>query len=277
MNLYEETQMLLRQYNLRAKKKFGQNFLINREIIEQIISKSEISKDDVVLEIGPGLGTLTKELLKSAKKVIAVELDEDMVSILHNRFNDPNLEIINEDILKLDLHDITSKYGRIKVVANLPYYITTPIIMKLLEDNVDISSITVMVQKEVGERLCGSLKDKNNGAITFSIKYYADSKIIISVPKDNFLPVPEVDSVVIKLELLDKPRVEVKDKEVFFGIIKSAFSQRRKTINNSLASGIYTKEQIINCLNNLGINPMLRAENLSIQDYADISNYLENN
>ena len=236
MNLYDETLMLLNQYNLRAKKKFGQNFLINKEIIDEIISKSEITKDDVVLEIGPGLGTLTKELVKNAKKVIAVELDQDMVDILNNRFSDSNLEIINDDILKVDINEITKKYGKIKVVANLPYYITTPIIMKLLENRYEIKSITVMVQKEVGERLCGNSGNKEYGAITISVEYYSDAHIIIDVPKDNFLPSPEVDSVVIKLDLLDKPRVEVKNEKKFFNLVKAGFSQRRKTINNSLSS-----------------------------------------
>ncbi len=236
MNLYEETQMLLNQYGLRAKKKYGQNFLINQEIIDEIVEKAQISNNDVVLEIGPGLGTLTKALVKKAKRVLAVELDEDMVSILKDRFLEDNLEIINEDILKINNNDITEKYGKIKVVANLPYYITTPIIMKLLEGEYNISSIVVMVQKEVGERICSNGNSRETGAITMSVDYYANARIIIDVPKDNFLPPPEVDSVVIKLDILDKPSVELKNKDRFFRLIKTAFSQRRKTILNSLSS-----------------------------------------
>ncbi len=274
MNLYEETQMLLNQYGLKAKKKFGQNFLINEEIINQIIEKSEVTKNDTVLEIGPGLGTLTKHLIKSAKRVLAVELDEDMCDVLQSRFNDENLEIINEDILKLDLNEYTKKYGSLKVVANLPYYITTPIIMKLLESEYDISSITVMVQKEVGERICSTSQDRENSSITISINYYAKPKIIIDVPKENFLPSPEVDSCVIKLDVLDKPPVDVKDREKFFKIIKSAFSQRRKTILNSLSSGGYEKPHVLEVLNKLGLDEKLRAEDLDINDYANISNLL---
>ncbi len=272
MNLYEETRMLLNQYGLNAKKKFGQNFLINKDIIDQIIEKSGITKQDVVLEIGPGLGTLTKELVKNAKQVIAVELDEDMCDVLNSRFNDENLQVVNDDILKVDLNEYTKKYGSIKVVANLPYYITTPIIMKLLESNYDISSITVMVQKEVGERICSTSNDRENSAITISINYYAKPQIIIDVPKDNFFPAPDVDSCVIKLDVLKEPPVEVKDKAVFFKLIKSAFSQRRKTILNSLSSAGYSKEQVNIVLDKLSIDSKYRAEDLSIDDYANITN-----
>ena len=274
MNLYEETRMLLNQYGLKAKKKFGQNFLINKDIIDSIIEKSGISKNDVVLEIGPGLGTLTKELLIHSKRVIAVELDSDMCDILQNRFDNDNLEIVNEDILKLDLNEYIDKYGSLKVVANLPYYITTPIIMKLLESNYKIDSITVMVQKEVGERICSTSDDRENSSITISINYYAKPSIIIDVPKDNFFPSPEVDSCVIKLDILDNPPVNVKDKNKFFALIKLAFSQRRKTILNSLSSGAYNKEQIGIVLEKLGLDPKLRAEDLSIEDFANITNEL---
>jgi 16S rRNA (adenine1518-N6/adenine1519-N6)-dimethyltransferase len=266
--------MLLNQYNLKAKKKFGQNFLVNQEIIDDIINKAEITKDDVVLEIGPGLGTLTKALVKSAKKVFAVELDEDMCDILRARFTENNLEIINEDILQFDINKITKECGKIKVVANLPYYITTPIVMKLLESNYDIESITVMVQKEVGERICSTSADRENSAITIAINYYASSKIIIDVPKENFFPSPEVDSVVIRLDVLSKPPVELQNKTLFFEVVKIAFSQRRKTILNSLSSGKYTKDSIKMVLDKLAIEQNKRAENLSINDYANISNEL---
>ncbi|MBR6252543.1 MAG: 16S rRNA (adenine(1518)-N(6)/adenine(1519)-N(6))-dimethyltransferase RsmA [Clostridia bacterium] len=272
MNLYDETRMLLNQYGLKAKKKFGQNFLINQDIIDSIIEKSEITQNDVVLEIGPGLGTLTKELLKHSKRVIAVELDEDMCNILKNRFDNGNLEVICDDILKIDLNEFTNKYGSIKVVANLPYYITTPIIMKLLESEYKIDSITVMVQKEVGDRICSTSKDRENSSITIGINYYAKPKIIIDVPKENFFPSPEVDSCVIKLDVLEKPPVNVKDKDKFFNIVKMAFSQRRKTILNSLSSSNYSKEQVANVLEKLNLDSKLRAEDLSIEDYANISN-----
>ena len=249
--------------------------MINEEIIKEIIEKSNISKEDVVLEIGPGLGTLTKELLKCAKKVIAVEIDEDMVNILKNRFQNDNLIIICEDILKIDLNELTKEFGTIKIVANLPYYITTPIIMKLLESEYDITSITVMVQKEVGERLCSKGAAREMGAITITTQYYADGKIIIDVPKENFLPSPEVDSVVIKLDVLKEPAVKVSNKKIFFGLVKAGFSQRRKTINNSLSSFEYSKDEVNEALKALNINPKLRAEDLTIQDFANLSNYLE--
>lgn len=274
MDLLAETKMLLNQYGLKANKSLGQNFLIEQQVIDEIIEKSQITKEDTVLEIGPGLGSLTKALIENAKNVIAVELDENMVNILKNRFNNANLEIINEDILKLDLNEITQKHGKIKVVANLPYYITTPIIMKLLEEEYDIESITVMVQKEVGERLCAAPGSKAFGAVTLGVNYYSNSKIIIDVPKEDFMPIPEVDSCVIKLDILQEPPVHLKDKKTFFRLVKAAFSQRRKTINNSLASGEFSKEDVLKVLESLKINTKLRAEDLSIQDFANITNEL---
>ena len=202
MNLLEETQMLLNQYGLRANKKLGQNFLINDEIIEAIVEKSDVCKDDLIIEIGPGLGSLTKALLEKAGKVVAIELDKNMVSILKNRFLNENLEIINDDILKVDLYSIIENHMSVKVVANLPYYITTPILMKLLEEKYPFKSITVMVQKEVGERICAKPGNKSYGAITLSANYYSVPAKIIDVPKENFLPSPEVDSCVIKMDIL---------------------------------------------------------------------------
>lgn len=274
MNLYEETQILLNQYGLRANKKLGQNFLINQQVIEEIIEKSEITSNDVVLEIGPGLGSLTKALLKNAKKVIAVELDENMIDLLRNRFQDENLEIIHDDILKINLFSIIEKYGKIKVVANLPYYITTPIIMRLLEEKYPIETITVMVQKEVGDRLCAKSGDREIGAVTYGVNYYSNVKKIIDVPKEDFLPVPEVDSCVLKFDILQKPPVNVKDEKKFFRLIKSAYTQRRKTISNSLAAGEFSKEEVAKALTDLNINPKSRAEDLSIQDFANLINTL---
>lgn len=275
MNLREETTAILSKYGLRANKKLGQNFLINEEIINQIIEKAEISKNDVVIEIGPGIGSLTNALINNAKKVIAIELDKNMVDILKTRFGlFDNLEIINKDVLKTNISELIKEYDNVKVVANLPYYITTPIIMKLLEEKLKLKSITVMVQKEVGERLCATHKDKEYGAITVSVQYYTLPKTIIDVPKENFIPSPEVDSCVIKLDLLDKPRVDVKDEKLFFRLVKGAFSQRRKTINNSLTCCGKSKEELSEILEKLNIDKKLRAENLSIEQYALISNML---
>lgn len=275
MDLREETIAILNKYGLRANKKLGQNFLINESIIYDIVKKANVTKEDVVIEIGPGLGSLTKELINNAKKVIAIELDPNMIDILKSRFGIfDNFEVIYGDVLKIDLEELIKGYDSVKVVANLPYYITTPIIMKLLEDKLKIKSITVMVQKEVGERICATYKDKEYGAITVSVQYYSEPQIIIDVPKENFLPAPEVDSCVIRLDMREKPLVSLKDEKLFFRLVKGAFTQRRKTINNSLTCSGKSKEEIIAALNKLGIDSKLRAENLSIQQYADIANTL---
>ena len=275
MDLREETIAILNKYGLRANKKLGQNFLINESIIYDIVKKANVTKEDVVIEIGPGLGSLTKELINNAKKVIAIELDPNMIDILKSRFGIfDNFEVIYGDVLKIDLEELIKGYDSVKVVANLPYYITTPIIMKLLEDKLKIKSITVMVQKEVGERICATHKDKEYGAITVSVQYYSEPQIIIDVPKENFLPAPEVDSCVIRLDMREKPPVSLKDEKLFFRLVKGAFTQRRKTINNSLTCLGKSKEEIMATLNKLGIDSKLRAENLSIQQYADIANTL---
>lgn len=275
MDLREETIAILNKYGLRANKKLGQNFLINESIIYDIVKKANVTKEDVVIEIGPGLGSLTKELINNAKKVIAIELDPNMIDILKSRFGIfDNFEVIYGDVLKIDLEGLIKGYDSVKVVANLPYYITTPIIMKLLEDRLKIKSITVMVQKEVGERICATYKDKEYGAITVSVQYYSEPQIIIDVPKENFLPAPEVDSCVIRLDMREKPPVFLKDEKLFFRLVKGAFTQRRKTINNSLTCSGKSKEEIMAALNKLGIDSKLRAENLSIQQYADIANTL---
>lgn len=273
MNLREETEFILKKYGLRANKKLGQNFLINEEIINQIIEKADVNKNDTIIEIGPGLGSLTAKLLENANKVIAIELDSNMSNILKERFClYDNFELIEKDVLKVDLNEIVEKYDSVKVVANLPYYITTPIIMKLLEERLKLKSITVMVQKEVGERFCAVPNSKEYGAITISINYYTKPEIIIDVPKENFEPMPEVDSCVIKLDVRDVPPVELKNEKDFFNLIKAGFSQRRKTINNSLASMGISKEKIKNVLEKLSIDSKLRAENLTMEQFADISN-----
>ena len=273
MNLREETEFILKKYGLRANKKLGQNFLINEEIINQIIEKADVNKNDTIIEIGPGLGSLTAKLLENADKVIAIELDSNMSNILKERFClYDNFELIENDVLKVNLNEIIEKYESVKVVANLPYYITTPIIMKLLEERLKLKSITVMVQKEVGERFCAVPNSKEYGAITISINYYTKPQIIIDVPKENFEPMPEVDSCVIKLDVRNVPPVELKNEKDFFNLIKAGFSQRRKTINNSLASMGISKEKIKNVLEKLGIDSKLRAENLTMEQFADISN-----
>lgn len=279
-NILEETKFLMKKYKIKANKSLGQNFLINSEVVENIVNSSEITKEDMVIEIGPGLGTLTKYLLDKAGKVLCVELDTKMIKILQDRFLIyDNFEVINTDVLKLNLNDIiyeNKKQGKIKdvkVVANLPYYITTPIIMKLLEEKLDIKSITVMIQKEVADRLIETPGGKNTGAITYTVYYYCDSEKIMEVPNSSFLPEPEVTSEVIKMNLRSKPVVDIDNNKVMFMVIKSAFMQRRKTLLNALTNTkvFLNKEEGLKILNELNLNENVRAEELSIQDFANIA------
>ena len=282
MNVYEETKFLMKKYGITANKSLGQNFLVDDNIVENIVKSANIQKDDIVIEIGPGLGTLTNELLKVAKKVVCVELDERMIKILKERFLlYDNIQIINEDILKVDLRKIVQEessndnVGSFKIVANLPYYITTPIIMKLLEKEKCYESITVMVQKEVAERLCAVPGQRNAGAITYTVDYYSKAEKILDVPKESFIPSPEVDSEVIKLTIRNAPRVQLKNEEAFFKIIKLAFMQRRKTLLNALSANtdiFKNKEQIKEIFKELNIDEKVRGENLSIEKYAEIAN-----
>ena len=279
-NILEETKNIMKQNGIRANKSLGQNFLINKDVLENIINSSEISKDDMVIEIGPGLGTLTKYLLEKAGEVLCIEIDPKMIKVLNNRFNQyENFEIINEDVLKVDLNKIISEKKRqgkvknVKIVANLPYYITTPIIMKLLEDKLDIESITVMIQKEVAERLIAVPGEKETGAITYTVYYYCESEKIMEVPNSSFIPEPEVTSEVIKMKLRSKPAVEIENPKIMFMIIKSAFMQRRKTLLNALTNTkvFLSKEEGLEILKKLNLGENIRAENLSIQDFCNIA------
>lgn len=244
-NIYEETKFLMKKYNITANKNLGQNFLIDDETVEKIVEVSEITLEDLVIEIGPGLGTLTQKLLEKAGKVIAVEIDNKMIRILKERFLlYKNLEILNEDILKVNLRELIEKnnFKTVKVVANLPYYITTPIIMRLLEQKLPIDTITVMVQKEVAERLTALPGTKNSGAITYSVYYYSEPEVVLDVESSKFIPAPEVDSQVIKLNLRKKPVVDPIDEKLFFKLIKISFMQRRKTLINKYGKWWNVKE-----------------------------------
>ena len=282
-NILEETKFIMKKYNIRANKSLGQNFLINEEVVKNIVECSKIEKEDLVIEIGPGLGTLTKYLLEKAGKVICIELDTKMLQILEDRFSlYDNFELINNDVLKVDLKNIIEKektqgkIKQVKIVANLPYYITTPIIMKLLEEELELESITVMIQKEVADRLTAIPGKKNTGAITYTVYYYTDSEEILEVPKDSFIPEPEVTSEVIKLNIRKTPIVEPKNKEKLFKVIKCAFTQRRKTLLNSLVNTniLDSKQQGINMLNSLNINENIRPEELTIEQFKEISDFL---
>ena len=282
MNLEQETRYILNKYNAHANKGYGQNFLIDQNVVDGIIEKAEVNKNDLIIEIGPGLGNLTSPLLENAGKVICIELDPKMVSILTDRFSlYENFELINEDVLKVDLNKLiedNNQFKTAKVVANLPYYITTPIIMKLLEDKLNLESITVMVQKEVADRLTDKPGGKEVGAITYSINYYTNPETIINVPRDSFIPAPNVDSAVIKLDVLKEPKVKVSDEELFFKIIKFSFLQKRKTLMNSLSnSGLIPKDYLEEVLNELGIDLRVRAEQLTLKDFANITDYIKNN
>ncbi len=280
-NVLDDTKFIMKKYNIKANKSLGQNFLIDDNVIEKIIEGSNVCKDDLIIEIGPGLGTLTEVLLEKAHKVISIELDKKMIKILEDRFKlYNNFELLHNDVLKVNLNEIIQKEKKdsniknVKIVANLPYYITTPIIMKLLEEQLDLNSITVMVQKEVADRLIETPGGKNTGAITYSVFYYATSESILEVSNTSFIPEPDVTSEVIKLDIRKTPPVNVKDKNVMFRIIKCAFMQRRKTLLNSLTNTkvFLNKDEGIKILNKLNLSENIRPEKLSLQDFANITN-----
>ena len=280
-NVLEDTQFIMKKYKIKANKSLGQNFLISEQVVNKIVECSSITKEDLVIEIGPGLGTLTKELLEKAGKVICIELDKKMIKILQDRFSlYENFEIIHADVLNVRLNKIIKDekeekgFKSAKIVANLPYYITTPIIMKLLEDRLDLESITVMIQKEVADRLIAIPGQKETGAITYSVYYYATAEGILEVPKDSFIPEPEVTSKVIKLTLRKEPPVEVKSRGVMFKIIKSAFMQRRKTLLNALTNTkvFMSKDEGLKILKELNLDENVRAENLTLENFAQITN-----
>ena len=279
-NLEDKTRFIMKKYGISANKSLGQNFLINEEVVNNIVCSSEISKNDLVIEIGPGLGTLTESLLENAGKVIAIELDNRMIKILNDRFfMYDNFEVINDDVLKVDLAGLIRKEKKAnnltsaKIVANLPYYITTPIIMKLLEEELDIESITVMIQKEVADRLIATPGDKISGAITYSVYYYAESESIMIVDNNSFIPEPEVQSEVIKLKIRKTPAINLKDKDLFFKLIKISFMQRRKTLMNALVNGCIfkNKEDAKVVFEEIGIDMNARGESLSMIDFKNLA------
>lgn len=272
---------ILSEYEFRFSKSLGQNFLIDEGALAGILSGADISKDDCVLEIGPGFGTLTQRLCGAAKKVVCVEIDKTVIPILEENLKDfDNFEIINDDIMKIDIKSLVEeKFGteNVKVAANLPYYITTPIIMMLLESKVKFKSITVMVQKEVAKRLCASEGTKDFGAISLAVQYFCSANYLFDVPNTSFMPPPKVTSTVVRLDLLDKPRVSVKKEEMFFKTVKASFAQRRKTLLNALSNAGFSgfsKAEISEILKNIGIDEKRRGETLSIDEFARLADAL---
>lgn len=272
---------ILQKYNFTFQKKFGQNFLIDNNILEKIIDAADITKEDCVLEIGPGIGTMTRALAERAKKVVVVEIDKNLIPILQDTLREyQNVMIIHSDILKVDINRIVEEEngGRpIKVVANLPYYITTPIIMALFENHVAIQSITIMVQKEVADRMQAGPGSKDYGALSLAVQYYAKPEVIVKVPASCFMPKPNVDSTVIRLTKYEKPPVEVKSEAYLFAVIRASFNQRRKTLVNGLVNAgklDVSKEKIIEVLEQMGLSPMVRGETLNLKQFSELSNAL---
>ena len=272
---------ILQKYNFNFQKKFGQNFLINTGVLEYIIDAAEVTDEDMVLEIGPGIGTMTQYLCENAGQVIAVEIDTNLIPILKDTLSAyDNVRIINDDILKVDINELAREYnnGRpIKVVANLPYYITTPIIMGLFESHVPIESITVMVQKEVADRMQAGPGTKDYGALSLAVQYYSKPQIVVNVPPSCFMPQPKVGSTVISLRRHKQPVVQVEDEKLMFKVIRASFNQRRKTLANGLNNygGInLTKEQIQQSIEELGVPVNIRGEALSLEQFACLSNII---
>lgn len=269
------TRELVEKYQFRFTKSLGQNFLVDQNIVRDIVKGAEVSKEDYVIEIGPGVGTLTKELLKEAASVTAIELDDKLLPILKEELKEyENFHLIHGDATKVQL-DAVYLGKEIKLVANLPYYVTTPIITKILNDKVAFSSLTIMIQKEVAERMDAVPGTKDYGSLSVLVQYYCDTKIVRSVPPESFMPRPKVDSTVIRLTKLEKPRAHVEDEALFFKIVRMVFTMRRKTLSNNLKSLGYTREFIEEVLEAAGIDLKARGETLSVEKFAELSNVIK--
>lgn len=281
LGIPQNTIAVLQKYHFNFQKKFGQNFLIDTTVLDRIISSAEITKEDCVLEIGPGIGTMTQYLAERAGSVVAVEIDKELLPILEETLQDyDNVTVINDDILKVDINRLVEEKngGRpIKVVANLPYYITTPIIMGLFESRVPLKSITIMVQKEVADRMQVGPGTKDYGALSLAVQYYAKPEIVANVPPNCFIPRPNVGSAVIRLTRYEEPPVKVKDEKKMFSLIRASFNQRRKTLVNGLGNaglpGI-TKESASAALEQMGLSPTVRGEALTLEQFAQLSDLI---
>jgi 16S rRNA (adenine1518-N6/adenine1519-N6)-dimethyltransferase len=268
---------IIKKYNFAFQKRFGQNFLIDGHVIDKIISAADITPEDTILEIGPGIGTMTQYLAEAAGKVYAVEIDKNLLPVLSETLADyNNVTVINDDILKVDIMELTGGEP-VKVVANLPYYITTPIIMGLFENHIPAKSITVMVQKEVAERMQAAPGSKDYGALSLAVQYYAKPYLAANVPPNCFMPRPNVGSAVIRLTSYDEPPVKVKDEALMFRLIRASFNQRRKTLQNGINNSPelnFTKQQVVLALEKMGLSQSIRGEALTLQQFADLSNLL---
>lgn len=279
-SLAYKTKQIIKKYEFNFKKNFGQNFLVDERVLDKIVSAAEINENDLVIEVGPGIGTLTQAMAKKAGKVVSVEIDKTLVPILGELLSDyTNIEIINEDILKVDINELIERYQgmNVKMAANLPYNITTPIIMNILEKRIPMESLTVMIQKEVAYRMNAKPSTKDYGSLSLVTQYYCEPYLVANVPQNCFMPRPNVDSAVIKLTILKEPRVKVKAEQFMFDFIKAAFSQRRKTLVNCIFnSGLLTlnKEKLGKALNGLGYDERVRGESLTLEDYAKISDVM---
>ena len=277
----QKTIEVLQKYNFSFQKKFGQNFLIDPHVLDKIIAAAEITKDDFVLEIGPGIGTLTQYLAEAAREVVSVEIDSTLIPILEDTLSAyDNVSVINEDVLKVDLRKLAEERNGgkpIKVVANLPYYITTPIIMSLFESHVPLKSLTVMVQKEVALRMQAGPGTKDYGALSLAVQYYASPYLAANVPPNCFMPRPNVGSAVIRLTRFEETPVQVKDEKLLFRLIRASFNQRRKTLQNGLVNSQeldFTKEQVAAAIATLGVSPSVRGEALTLEQFAALANAL---
>ena len=281
LGIPKNTIEILQKYNFTFQKKFGQNFLIDTRVLERIIAQAEITKDDMVLEIGPGIGTMTQYLCENAREVVAVEIDNSLIPILEDTLSEyNNVTVINDDILKVDINKLVEEHNAgkpIKVVANLPYYITTPIIMGLFEKKVNVDSITVMVQKEVADRMKSGPGSKDYGALSLAVQYYSKPEIVANVPPNCFMPRPNVSSAVIRLKLYDEMAVKVENENLLFRLIRASFNQRRKTLVNGIKNSgelNYTKEQVVEALAKMGLNENIRGEALTLEQFGELSDIL---
>lgn len=271
-----KTAELVKKYNFKFSKSLGQNFLVDDSVPRDIVLGAEVNEEDLVIEIGPGVGTLTVQLLKKAKKVVAIELDNDLIPILTQELGEnPNFTLIHNDALKVDFNEIIGEEKSVKLVANLPYYVTTPIIVKLLKDGYNFKSLTIMIQKEVAERMNAEPNCKDYGALSILVQYYCNTKIVRKVPPSCFIPRPKVDSIVIRLERLEEPSVKVKNEKLFFEIVRHAFNMRRKTLWNATKNVKLPKELMEKAYEEAGIDPKRRGETLSLAEFGALSDAID--